>query len=313
MRVGLAGTGKMGSVIALRLHSLGHQVTVWNRSPERAQALLDAGLQWAESPQALAAASNLIISLLTNEQALDDVYLGADGLWSGSVTDKVFIDMSTVKPTQQQAMGERAATVKAAYLECPVSGSVGPAKEGKLIGFVGGDAALLKGIHPLLNQLCKRVEYVGPLGAGATMKLAVNLPLMVYWQTLGEALSLIEPLHLDPQRVVDIFSDSSGGPNMLKVRGGMIAQALAGTPSELVTVNLATMRKDVRTMVDQATLQGRQVPLTAITLANLDQAASSGLDDADCTQFPMWWLKAKIAPAPDLGNPARASCEYQAN
>ena len=293
MRVGLAGTGKMGSVIALRLHSLGHQVTVWNRSPERAQALLDAGLKWAESPQALAAASDVILSLLTNEQALDDVYLGADGLWSGSVTDQVFIDMSTVKPTQQQTMGERAAAVKAAYLECPVSGSVVPAKEGKLIGFVGGDAALLPRVHALLDQLCKRVEYVGPLGAGATMKLAVNLPLMVYWQTLGEALSLIEPLHLDPQRVVDIFSESSGGPNMLKVRGGMIVQALAGTPSELVTVNLATMRKDVRTMVDQAALQGRQVPLTAITLANLDQAAASGLDDADCTQFPMWWLKAK--------------------
>ncbi len=293
MRVGLAGTGKMGRVIALRLHALGHQVTVWNRSPERAQALLDAGLTWAESPQALAAASDLIISLLTNEQALDDVYLGADGLWSGAVADKVFIDMSTVKPAKQQTMGERAAAVKAAYLECPVSGSVGPAKEGKLIGFVGGDAALLPRVHPLLDQLCKRVEYVGPLGAGATMKLAVNLPLMVYWQTLGEALSLIEPLHLDPQRVVDIFSESSGGPNMLKVRGGMIAQALAGTPSELVTVNLATMRKDVRTMVEQAALQGRQVPLTAITLNKLDQAAASGLDAADCTQFPVWWLKAQ--------------------
>jgi len=293
MRVGLAGTGKMGSVIALRLHSLGHQVTVWNRSADKAQALLDAGLQWADSPRALAAGSDLIISLLTNEQALDDVYLGADGLWSGSVADKVFIDMSTVNPAKPVVMGERAAAVQAAYLECPVGGSVGPAKEGKLIAFVGGDEAILPRVRPLLDQLCKRVEYVGPLGSGATMKLAVNLPLMVYWQTLGEALSLIEPLHLDPQRVVDIFSESSGGPNMLKVRGSMIVQALAGTPSEMVTVNLATMRKDVRTMVDQATLQGRQVPLTAITLANLDQAAASGLDDADCTQFPMWWLKTK--------------------
>jgi 3-hydroxyisobutyrate dehydrogenase len=291
MRVGLAGTGKMGSVIALRLHSLGHQVTVWNRSPARAQALIDAGLAWADSPRALTASSDIIISLLTNEQALDDVYFGTDGLWSGSVTDKVFIDMSTVNPAKPVRMGERAAAVQAAYLECPVGGSVGPAKEGKLIGFVGGDEAILPRVRPLLDQLCKRVEYVGPLGAGATMKLAVNLPLMVYWQTLGEALSLIEPLHLDPQRVVDIFSESSGGPNMLKVRGSMIVQALAGTPSELVTVNLATMRKDVRTMVDQAALQGRQVPLTAITLAHLDQAAASGLDAADCTQFPMWWLK----------------------
>jgi 3-hydroxyisobutyrate dehydrogenase len=73
--------------------------------------------------------------------------------------------------------------------------------------------------RPLLDQLCKRIEHVGPHGAGETMKLAVNLPLMVYWQTLGEALSLVQPLGLDPQRVIDILSDSSGGPNMLKVRG----------------------------------------------------------------------------------------------
>jgi 3-hydroxyisobutyrate dehydrogenase len=293
MRVGLAGTGKMGSTIARRLHGLGHQVTVWNRSAARAQPLIDEGLMWADSPRALAATSEVIISLLTNEQALDDVYLGADGLWSGAVTESVFIDMSTVKPAKQQTMSEHAARLQAAYLECPVAGTVGPAKEGKLIGFVGGDPAVLPRVSALLDQLCKRVEYVGPAGSGATMKLAVNLPLMVYWQTLGEALSLIEPLHLDPQHVVDIFSESSGGPNMLKVRGSMIAQALAGTHSDMVTVNLATMRKDVRTMVDQAALLGRAVPLTAITLNNLDQAAASGLDAADCTQFPVWWLKAK--------------------
>jgi 3-hydroxyisobutyrate dehydrogenase len=294
MRIGMAGTGKMGSAIARRLQALGHDVTVWNRSPARAQPLIDEGLKWAETPRALTASSEVVISLLTNEQALDDVYLGGEGLWPGSVPATVFIDMSTVKPSKQLAMGEHAARVGATYLECPVGGSVGPAKEGKLIGFVGGDAKVLPRVKALLDQLCKRVEYIGPLGAGATMKLAVNLPLMVYWQTLGEALSLIEPLNLDPQRVVDILSESSGGPNMLKVRGGMIAQALAGTNGDTVTVSLATMRKDVRSMVDQATLLGRSVPLTSITLNNLERAAASGLDDADCTQFPVWWLKANV-------------------
>ena len=123
------------------------------------------------------------------------------------------------------------------------------------------------------------------------MKLAINLPLMVYWQTLGEALSLIEPLGLDPARVVDILSDTSGGPNMLKVRGPMIAQALAGTAGDAVTVDLATMRKDVRTMLDHAQSQHRALPLTAETLKNLDRAAAEGLDAADCAQFPVWWLR----------------------
>lgn len=180
--------------------------------------------------------------------------------------------------------------MQAAYLECPVSGSVGPAKDGKLLGFVGGEAADLARARPVLELLCRRIEHVGPHGAGATMKLAINLPLMVYWQTLGEALSLIEPLGLDPQRVIEVFSESSGGPNMLKVRGPMIAQALAGQKNEAVTVDVATMRKDVRAMLAQAQSLGRKLPLTEATLKSFDQAAQSGLDAADCSKLPVWWL-----------------------
>jgi 3-hydroxyisobutyrate dehydrogenase len=100
----------------------------------------------------------------------------------------------------------------------------------------------------------------------------------------------VEPLKLDPQRVIDILSDSSGGPNMLKVRGGMIAQALAGTAGPQVTVDLATMRKDVRTMLAQGELQGRHMPLTTQTLQQLDRAAEQGLDAKDCSELPVWWL-----------------------
>jgi len=290
MHIGIAGTGKMGSVVAGRLASLGNPVTVWNRTRERAQPLLDAGLSWADSPGQLAQAADVVITLLTNEQALDEVYSSANGLFSAPVQGKVFIEMSTVRPSQQQEMARRAAAVQAAYLECPVSGSVGPAKDGKLIGFVGGSAEDLARARPLLDQLCRRVEHVGPHGAGSTMKLAVNLPLMVYWQTLGEALSLIEPLGLHPKRVIDIFADSSGGPNMLKVRGGMIALALAGEKSDVVTVNVATMRKDVRAMLDQGRACNRLLPLTEETLKNFDRAAGQGLDAADCSQLPVWWL-----------------------
>jgi 3-hydroxyisobutyrate dehydrogenase len=290
MRVGLAGVGKMGSTVAQRLASLGHQVSVWNRSPARAQPLLDAGLAWADSSEALARQCEVVISFLTDEAALQAVHLGPHGLFAGAVGGTVLMDMSTVPPACQQRMGERARQAGVAYLESPVGGSVGPAKDGKLMAFVGGDEAVLARVRPLLDQMCKRVEWVGPHGAGSTMKLAVNLPLMVYWQTLGEALSLVEPLKLDPQRVIDILSDSSGGPNMLKVRGGMIAQALAGTAGPQVTVDLATMRKDVRTMLAQGELQGRHMPLTTQTLQQLDRAAEQGLDAKDCSELPVWWL-----------------------
>jgi 3-hydroxyisobutyrate dehydrogenase len=290
MRIGIAGTGKMGATIARRLASLGHHVTVWNRTRDKAQPLLADGIAWADTPRSLAAASEVVLSLLTNEQALDAVYSGADGLLSPAAEGKLFIEMSTVPPARQQEMARRAAAVHAAYLECPVGGSVGPAKEGKLIAFVGGAEADLARARPLLEQLCRRIEHVGAHGAGETMKLAVNLPLMVYWQTLGESLSLMQSLGLDPKRAVDILADSSGGPNMLKVRGPMIAQALAGEQPGTITVDVATMRKDVRAMLDEAQRHGRRLPLAEETLRNFERAAQQGLDGADCSQLPVWWL-----------------------
>jgi len=290
MRIGIAGTGKMGSAIARRLASLGHGLTVWNRTRARAEPLLQEGLAWAATPRELAQASEIVISMLTDSEALAAVYSGPEGLFAARGSGTLFIDMSTVPPATQQEMARRAAEAGAAYLECPVGGSVGPAKEGKLLAFVGGAEQDLARARPVLDQLCKRVEHVGTHGAGETMKLAVNLPLMVYWQVLGEALSLVQPLGLDPRRVIDILADSSGGPNMLKVRGGMIAQALAGEAPGAVTVDVATMRKDVAAMLQEGRAHGRQLPLTAATLANFERAAQRGLDGADCSQLPVWWL-----------------------
>ncbi len=293
MHIGIAGTGKMGAAIAFRLQSLGHQVTVWNRTPARAQALLTSGIGWADTPQQLADSTDLVVSIVTNEQALDDVYLSPTGLLQARQPDRLFIEMSTVPPSKQASLAQQAKAAGASYLECPVSGSIGPAKEGKLMGFAGGDAQVLERARPALEAMCRRVEHVGTHGDGARMKLAINLPLMVYWQTLGEALSLIEPLGLDPKLVVELFTESSGGPNMLKVRGGMLTQALSGQPSEQVTVHLATMRKDVRSMLNQIQSMGRSAPLTEQTLLQFDRAAAQGMDEADCARYPVWWVRSQ--------------------
>ena len=290
MKIGIAGIGKMGNAIGSRLLGLGHSVSVWNRTPNKTTGLVNAGAHLAATPKLLAESVDVVLTLLTNEAALDDVYSGPNGLLSGAVSQKIFIDMSTVKPAKPKEMALRANAVGAVYLECPVGGSVGPAKEGKLLGFVGGDSADVEKIKPLLDQLCKRVEHVGPYGAGSTVKLAVNLPLMVYWQTLGESLSLVESLGIDPTRMIDILADSSGGPNMLKVRGAMIAQTLSQKKSDQVTVSVATMRKDMRAMIDQAQVNQRQLPLTSLALSQFNTAAETGLDDKDCTELPVWWL-----------------------
>jgi len=290
MKVGIAGIGKMGNAIGSRLLGLGYSVTVWNRTSDKAGSLLNAGAHWASTPKVLAESVDTVITLLTNEAAIDAVYSGTEGLLSGAGAHPTFIDMSTVNPTKPPELALRVQAVGAAYLECPVGGSIGPAKEGKLLGFVGGHAADLAKVQSLLEHLCKRVEHVGTFGAGSTMKMAVNLPLMVYWQTLGEALSLIDHLKLDPQRVVDILSESSGGPNMLKVRGPLLVQALGHQKNDTVTVDVATMRKDMRTMLALAQTNHRELPLTSMALQKFNEAADSGLDGKDCTQLPVWWL-----------------------
>lgn len=292
MKIGLAGTGKMGSALTRRLLSCGHSVTVWNRTAARAQPLLAAGAAWSDSPLALAQAHDVVITMLTDEAALEQVYGAANGLLAEPVAGRLFIDMSTVRPAMPQALGAQVEAAGARFLECPVGGSVGPAAEGKLLGFVGGDTQDLERARELLNQLCRRVEHVGAWGAGATMKLAINLPLMVYWQTLSEALLLMQPLGLDPARLIDILADTSGAPAMLKGRGPMIARALAGTGDGTVSVDLATLSKDLRSMVAQAASQQRSLPLTALTLQTFERACEQGLAAADCTQLPAWWLRA---------------------
>ncbi len=134
---------------------------------------------------------------------------------------KLFIEMSTVRPETEQALAEKVRAKGAAIVECPVGGTTGPARDGKLFGFVGATDADFARAKPLLEQMCRRIEHVGPAGAGSRMKLAINLPLLVYWQAFGEALALVQPLKLDPKRVIDIFADTSGGPNVLKARGSV--------------------------------------------------------------------------------------------
>jgi 3-hydroxyisobutyrate dehydrogenase len=291
MHVGIAGTGKMGSAMARRLLAQGRQVSVWNRTAAAAAACVAAGARQVATAKELAQACDIVISVVLDAVALDAVYGGPQGLLAGAAPGKTFIEMSTVRPAVQEANAAKVAATGAGYVECPVGGSTGPALEGKLMGFAGGSDADVAAARPVLELLCRRLEHLGPVGAGSAMKLAINLPLMVYWQAFGEAMGLIAHLDVDPKRVVDIFSETSGGPNMLKVRGGMIAQALAHTPSGAVTVNVATIRKDLRTMIDETASLQRVAPLAAQALACFDRAAAAGVDTLDCTELPAWWVR----------------------
>ncbi|MEO7728822.1 MAG: NAD(P)-dependent oxidoreductase [Burkholderiales bacterium] len=291
MKIGIAGMGKMGTVLAVRLAGLGHEVTVWNRTAAKTQAAQQAGAKVAAKPRELAGSADIIISILTNAEAIDAAYEGKDGLLAGDIKGKLFIEMSTVRPVTEKALAAKLAGKEAAMIDCPVGGSVGPAREGKLFGFAGGAAADVARAKPLLDQLCRRVEHVGPVGAGASMKLAINQPLLVYWQALGEALVLCKPLGLDPARVMDILADTSGGPNVLKVRGPAIAKALIGEDTGVITFDIDSIRKDLQTMIQEAQALGGTLPVTARALECFDEASRDGLGKGDATLLPARWSK----------------------
>ncbi|MDB5803337.1 MAG: 3-hydroxyisobutyrate dehydrogenase [Betaproteobacteria bacterium] len=290
MKIGLPGTGRMGAAIVRRLIDSGHQLTVWNRTADKLKPLLDAGATAAASPKELAEKSEVIITILSNAEAIDSLYEGPNGFLAGNIKGKLFVEMSTVRPEVEIALDKKVRAAGAALIECPVGGTVGPAREGKLLGFVGGEDADVARARPVLEQMCRRVEHVGKIGAGASMKLAINLPLLVYWQSLSEALSLIQPLGLDPARVMDILADTSGGPNMLKNRAPAIAKVLKGEDIGPPTMDVNLMCKDMRAMIAEAKSLGRDLPVTERALNMFDKAAANGMGEVDAIKMPAYWL-----------------------
>src|SRR5271170_3437190 len=247
MKIGFCGTGRMGAAMVHRLLDVGHALTVWNRSADKLRPLAARGAAVAASPAAAARDAELVITMLTDAAALAAVYDGPQGLLSGPVDGKLFVEMSTVRPDAIRALAGRIAAKRAALVECPIGGTVGPARDGKLLGFAGGAAADFARAKPVLEQLCRRVEHVGPNGAGSSMKLAINLPLAVYWEALGEALSLCVDAGIDAELMLDLFSESSGGANALKNRAPKVLMALQGGRPD-VGFDIDGMRKDLQAM-----------------------------------------------------------------
>jgi 3-hydroxyisobutyrate dehydrogenase len=289
MRIGVAGLGRMGSAIAERLIEVGHDLIVWNRSPDKMKPLVALGATAASTLADLAGQADAVITILTDASALDAVYRGASGILSGNLAGKLVIEMSTVQPQTEVALAEEVRAQGAAFVECPVGGTTGPARQGKLIGLIGGEAADLERARPILEQLCRRLDHVGPVGAGASMKLAINLPLLVFYQALGEAYALCRHLDLDRKAMMDLFADTSGGPNILKVRGPAIAAAMLGEPPGTPSFDVDSIRKDLRTMIAEGKARGVELPLVQQALAIYDEASAAGWGKRDGSSLPAFW------------------------
>jgi 3-hydroxyisobutyrate dehydrogenase len=293
MKIGICGTGRMGSAIAQRLMSVGHEIGVWNRNSAKTISLTDAGATLFASPAELAKGCEVVIVMLLNDAATEAVYRGPNGILQAALAGKLVIDMSTVRPGTMKSSGSSVLQQGAAFVECPVGGSTGPAKEGKLFGLVGGTKADVTRAMPLLEQMCRRIEHVGELGSGSMMKLAVNLPLLVYWQALGEALTICKPLNLPADRLIDILSDTAGTPTAMKGRGAVIAKVLGGAPLGETAFGLNAAKKDLATAVQFGASIHAELPVTASALACYEEAEAAGLGEADATAVSTRWAERK--------------------
>ena len=297
MKIGIAGTGRMGTAIVQRLLDVGHEVHVWNRTVDNAHEAREAGARWTPTLGELVNESEVVISFLLDNAAVERVYLGTNGLLTGRVEGRLFIDMSTVSPGTHGPIAAAMASRNAGFIECPVSGSIPAARSGTLVGFAGGEASEFARAQPLLEQLCRRVEHVGPLGAGARMKLAANLLLAVFWQALGESLLLVDPSPTDAALVVDLLADSNIGAAVLRTRAPQVVAAMNGNVSGAAAFDVDTMRKDLRYMADEATAHGSSLPLANRTLECFDRASREGSGGVDSVAYPAYWIAQQKAAA----------------
>ena len=296
MKIGVAGTGRMGTAIVGRLIGRGHEIHVWNRTLNKALGAIDAGARWARTPGELVNASDLVISFLFDHVAVEHVFMSADGLLSGHAQGRLFIDMSTVSPGAFDRIVAAIKPRNADFIECPVSGSIRAARSGDLVGFAGGESPAFERAQPLLAQLCRRVEHVGPLGAGARMKLAANLLLAVFWQALGESLALVDTSQMDAARAIDLLADSNIGAAILRTRAREIVAAINGDSSGPVAFDVDTVRKDLLYMAQEATAHGHSVPLVNRTLECFDLASREGRGSLDSVAYPAYWIARQKTP-----------------
>ena len=275
LAIGIAGTGRMGTAFARRLIETGHKVRVWNRNAARTAAAVSAGAEAVDLAQL--AGCNVILMSLTDAAASQSVLRG---LADAGLQGRLVVEMSTLLPDETDALAATAQAAGADFVHCPVGGTVAPALKGQLLGMAGGTAPAFDRAKPVLDQLCRRVEHLGTPGAAARMKLAVNLPLAIYWQTLGESLALLRGAGVPDDLAISLIADSSAGPTVLKNRAQVVVDTLAGT-DQPGTFDIAGLAKDLGLALRLGQAEGVDMPLTRSAEPRYAAALSAGLGGFD--------------------------------
>ena len=275
-RIGFIGLGLMGQPISRRLLTAGYPLAVWNRTAEKARSLLAAGAAWADSPAALAAASDVVITMVTDSAASEAVICGEGGVLGGAHPGLTLIDMSSIAPDVSRSIAVRAGSRGVAMLDAPVTGAPLVAEEGKLGIMVGGPRDTFEACRPIFEKLAAKIVYAGDNGMGTTLKLVNNLILAVTIEVSAEALVLATKAGLDPQSVIDITSVGGAKTSAMEVRGPRMVQR-----DFAPRFSADNMYKDLSTALRLAETCGASLPAASISLEILRTARAQGKGKLD--------------------------------
>jgi 3-hydroxyisobutyrate dehydrogenase-like beta-hydroxyacid dehydrogenase len=274
-RIGFAGLGAMGAGIAQRLLDAGHEVVGWNRTREKAEPLVAAGMGWAGTPRELAESVDVVFTMLTNTAAIEAVAGGADGVLAGIREGTVWADISTIAPDASVALSERVRETGAWFLDCPVSGSPATLAAGQMSVMVGGERAAFDHVEPVLQAIGPKVTYIGPNGHAILTKVAINLALVVSVTALAEGVALVEKAGVDRSAVVDAVLKSVIASPVVGYRAPLLVDDTD------VFADVELQQKDLVLAQELARRLGAAVPTCAATSEMLNAARSSERADRD--------------------------------
>ena len=294
MKIGICGAGKMGSEITKRLIDCNQDITVWNRTQSKASLLIEHGAKVASNISELIMSSDIIISIMGDDIALDYVYSSIDGFINNNLSNKIIIELSTTSVEKIQSLQQIVTKLNGEFIECPVGGSTKPARDGNLLGLVGGNKKTFDKVEYVLKFICRRYEHLGEVGKGASMKLAVNLPLMVYWQALGEAISIATNSGIKFDKALDIMMDSSGAAKVAHLKLNSIIQAMNNQTNLSSTFNVSSSLKDMKLMIEEGKKNGNDLHVINSAMSYVEEAVNSGWSEYDASLLSVYINKKNL-------------------
>jgi 3-hydroxyisobutyrate dehydrogenase-like beta-hydroxyacid dehydrogenase len=284
--VGFIGLGLMGRPMAKNILKTGFPLTVWNRTPDKAADLVAAGAKLAANPREVAAASDVLITIVSDPPALESVLFGDHGAMAALKKGSILVDSSTVSPDLARKVAAAAEKQGVKFLDAPVTGGTWGAEKGEIVFMIGGPEPVFQEVKPVLEAMGKKFFLLGPNGAGQTIKLAMNLLLALEVDAFAESLALVRAAGIQGDRLFEVMQSSMGRAPLLDLKGALMMKG-----EYPASFPLRLMHKDVRLALELAKGFGVDLPSGEAVYKTLSAVKASSKDDPDFAAVARFWAK----------------------